>query len=72
MMVVAVEQLFDGRAARVKQWQHGKEFLRRTGYVYDPIVRLQVNKILKKGLVARYLADKDERDKAIRLIGAQR
>ena len=71
MMVVAVAQLFEGRAARVKQWQHGKEFLRRTGYVYDPFIRLQVNEILKKGLVAQYLAKKDERDKGIRLVGEQ-
>ena len=71
MMVVAVSQLFEGRAARVKQWQHGKEFLRRTGYVYDPFVRLQVNKILKNGLVATYLADKSARDKGIRLVGEQ-
>ena len=71
MMVVAVTQLFEGRAARVKQWQHGKEFLRRTGYVYDPFIRLQVNEILKKGLVAQYLANKDDRDKGIRLVGDQ-
>lgn len=71
MMVVAVAQLLENRAARVKQWQHGKEFLRRTGYVYDPFVRLQVNKNLKKGLVAQYLANKDERDKGIRLVGDQ-
>lgn len=71
MMVVAVSQLFEGRAARVKQWQHGKEFLRRTGYVYDPFVRLQVNEILKNGLVAAYLADKGARDKSIRLVGEQ-
>lgn len=71
MMVVAVTQLFEGRAERVKQWQHGKEFLRRTGYVYDPFVRLQVNKILKRGLVAQYLADKAGRDKGIRLVGDQ-
>jgi len=69
MMVVAVTQLFEERAERVKQWQHGKEFLRRTGYVYDPFVRLQVNKILEKGLVAEYLADKAGRDKGIRLVG---
>lgn len=71
MMVVAVTQLFEGRAARVKQWQHGKEFLRRTGYVYDPFIRLQVNKILKNGLVAQYLASKDDIDKGIRLVGDQ-
>ena len=71
MMVVAVAQLFEGRAARVKQWQHGKEFLRRTGYVYDPFVRLQVNTILEKGLVAQYLANKADRDKGIRLVGDQ-
>lgn len=71
MMVVAVNQLLENRAARVKQWQHGKEFLRRTGYVYDPFIRLRVNEILKKGLVAQYLSNKDDRDKGIRLVGDQ-
>lgn len=71
MMVLAVSQLFEGRAARVKQWQHGKEFLRRTGYVYDPFVRMQVNESLQKGLVVGYLADKHARDQNVRLVGEQ-
>jgi methionyl-tRNA formyltransferase len=69
MMVLAVTQLFAGAAKRVKQWQGGKEFLRRTGYVYDPYVRLQVNRSLRDGLVARYLAEKADRDAEIQLVG---
>ena len=70
MMVVALRQLLEGRAQRVPQWERGKLFLRRTGYVYRPYYRFLVNRALRNGLVAEYLECADTRDASIRLIGS--
>jgi methionyl-tRNA formyltransferase len=72
LMVRAVQQLALGQAQRVPQWQEGKLFLRRTGYVYEPRHRLLVNRKLSNGLVAEYLRHQSERDRDIRLIGDSR
>jgi hypothetical protein len=53
----------------VKQWELGKLFLRRTGYVYEPYHRVRVNGLLDRGLIAEYLTRREERDRAIRLVG---
>jgi hypothetical protein len=59
-----------GRAARVPQWEKGKLFLQRTGYRYEPWQRLEANRRLEGGLLAEYLADREARDAAVRLVGA--
>lgn len=69
LMLVAVRQLVQGRAQRVKQWEKGKLFLKRTGYVYSPYARLQANRLLKQGLIRDYLANWDVLDSGIRLVG---
>lgn len=69
MMVVAIRQLAEGRAARVKQWLEGKLFLRRTGYVYEPSLRVKANRLIESGLLRDYLAHREERDRGVRLIG---
>ena len=69
MMLVAVRQLMEDRAERVRQWELGKLFLRRTGYVYEPYHRVRVNGLLDRGLIAEYLTRREERDRAIRLVG---
>jgi len=71
LMVVALRQLAEGRAARVKQWEKGKLFLRRTGYVYEPSLRVEANQAIERGLVRRYLDEREERDRGVRLIGEQ-
>jgi methionyl-tRNA formyltransferase len=71
MMVVALKQLAEARAQRVRQWTDGKLFLRRTGYVYRPYHRLLVNRALRKGLIAQYLSDRERRDRGVRLVGEQ-
>ena len=68
-MLVAIQQLQEGRAERVKQWEQGKLFLKRTGYVYSPYERVLVNRVLKKGLIKNYLANKKSFDAAVRLVG---
>lgn len=68
-MLVAMRQLLEGRACRVPQWQSGKIYLRRTGYVYKPYLRVLANQCLKTGLVRSYLADRTRRDAAVRLVG---
>ena len=72
MLVRAAHQLQSGRAARVPQWEQGKLFLRRTGYVYEPYHRLLVNRALGRGLVRDYLAQRQSRDAGIRLVQEQR
>ena len=69
-MLVAVRQLAEHRAERVRQWAEGKLFLRRTGYVYEPYHRVRVNRMLEAGLVADYLAHREDRDRGIRLVGS--
>jgi len=69
LMVTAVRQLVEGRAERVEQWEEGRLYLRRTGYVYEPYQRVTVNRLIGQGLLARYLSSKTERDAAVRLVG---
>ncbi len=71
MLLVAIRQLIEGRAVRVKQWEQGKLFLRRTGYHYDPYLVLKVNRFLKKGLIRDYLINREKIDAGVRLIGEQ-
>ena len=68
LMMKAVHQLASGRAHRVPQWEGGKLFLRRTGYVYEPWHRLVANRLLDAGLVRRYLDEKGRRDNGVRLV----
>lgn len=72
LMLVAIRQLIEGRAARVKQWEKGKLFLRKTGYTYDPYLRVQANKLLKQGLIRGYLNNQAEIDSRVRLVGEHR
>jgi methionyl-tRNA formyltransferase len=69
MLLRAARQLQDGCALRVGQWDEGKVFLRRTGYVYEPYHRLRANRAIDRGLVRDYLADRDARDAGVRLVG---
>lgn len=69
MLLTAARQLAMQSAARVAQWEEGKLFLRRTGYVYEPWQTVLVNRLLAKGLVKDYLADKARRDAAVRTVG---
>ena len=69
LMLVALRQLAEGRAARVKQWEEGKLFLRRTGYVYEPSLRVKANRLIEQGLLRDYLQHREERDRNVRLVG---
>jgi len=71
MLLVAIRQLIEGRAIRIKQWEAGKLFLRRTGYNYHPYLRLKVNRLLKKGIISDYLRDREKIDAKVKLIGEQ-
>jgi folate-dependent phosphoribosylglycinamide formyltransferase PurN len=71
LMIIALHQLLEGRALRIKQWEEGKLFLRRTGYVYNPFHRVSVNRVLKKGLIRNYLKNRAVVDQGIRLVGDQ-
>jgi methionyl-tRNA formyltransferase len=69
-MIDAVRRLATGEADRVPQWTEGKLFLRRTGYLYEPYLHVQLNRMLSRGLIANYLERRDEFDAGIRLVGA--
>jgi len=68
-LLAGARQVLDGRAPRVRQWLEGKLFLRRTGYVYEPYHRLHANRLLRDGLVRRYLAERARRDEGIVTVG---
>jgi len=70
LMVVAVRQLIEGRAERVPQWEHGKLFLERTGYVYDPYLHVLVNHKIKNGLIREYFKHREKIDSKVVLIGS--
>ena len=67
-MIDSIYRIMDGTAPRVKQWVHGKEFLRRTGYSYNPYLRLKANRKLKASLIYHYLANKAELDQEVKII----
>ncbi len=69
LMLVAVRQIQEGRAARVRQWEEGKLFLRRTGYTFKPFLHVKVNRMIKAGLLSRYLQSKDKIDCGVRTVG---
>lgn len=69
LLVDSVAEVVGGRAARIKQWEAGKLYLKRTGYVYEPWHWFQVNRKLRRGLVRRYLANRSELDGQVRLVG---
>ena len=68
-MVQACKLLFSGHSLRVKQWQKGKLFLKRTGYVYQPAHRLAVNRLIENGLLKNYLKNQSSADHGVRTIG---
>lgn len=70
-LLEAVRWLKAGKAERVRQWEEGKLFLRRTGYVYEPWQRVQVNRLLSSGLIADYLANQASVDRNVRLVDAR-
>jgi methionyl-tRNA formyltransferase len=72
LLVQAVSDVATRSAARVPQWEAGKLFLRRTGYIYEPWHWYQVNRCLKSGLVKRYLDNRLELNQGVRLIGGGR
>jgi methionyl-tRNA formyltransferase len=69
LLLRAATQLSEGRAKRVPQWEHGKLFLRRTGYVYEPYHRLLANRMIDRGAVRDYLASRADRVAGVRVIG---
>lgn len=68
LMANAVGRLSDGTAQRVPQWEEGKLFLRRTGYTYDPSLRLTVARRLRSGLVREYLTHRETVDRDVRIV----
>jgi methionyl-tRNA formyltransferase len=73
LLLHGAELLATGRAPRVRQWEHGKLFLRRTGYVYEPWHRLQAARLLRRGLVRDYLRRQAQGDATttVRLVRAE-
>lgn len=71
MLLRACRLLQEGRAPRVRQWEEGTLFLRRTGYVYEPYQRLAANRLIAAGLVRHYLANRPARDAGLRVVGGE-
>lgn len=67
-LLKGAKAVIGGWAPRVKQWESGKLFLKRTGYVYKPFYRVLLNRALRRGLIAKYLGQCSQRDAAVRLV----
>jgi hypothetical protein len=70
LAVLALRQLENGEALpRIRQWTKGREFLRRTGYLYSPYQRVIANRKLMSGrLIEIYLQHKWNLDSAACLV----
>jgi folate-dependent phosphoribosylglycinamide formyltransferase PurN len=68
LMLACVDQAAKGHAPREKQWTKGKLFLLRTGYRFKPFQIVQVNRLLKRGLLQDYLQHQAERSADVRLV----
>ena len=68
VMLACIEKIISGRAPRVKQWESGKLFLQRTGYRYEPYLRVLANRKIQAGLLRKYLSIKPEVDKDVKLV----
>lgn len=69
LLLRGAEAAYTGRAARVAQWEAGKLFLRRTGYVYEPWHRLRANLLVASGYLKRYLRAGGHGQFDVRLVG---
>ena len=67
-MVESIRAISQGTAPRIPQWTEGKVFLRKTGYEYSPYLRLKANRMIQKGLIARYLESCENGTPDVRLV----
>lgn len=72
MLLESASDVAGGHVVQIRQWEKGKLFLRRTGYVYRPFYRVLVNRAIKRGLIRDYMQDKAGRDASVRLVGESR
>ena len=70
LLIEAAHRLEAGSAERVPQWEQGKLFLRRTGYVYEPHQRLLANRRIEQGLLRQHLGQAAGSDPSVRLVGS--
>lgn len=68
LLVDTLASVADGTSPRVSQWMPGRLYLKRTGFVYEPWHWYQVNRMLQRGLVRRYLSHSDASDREVRLV----
>lgn len=68
LLLAALGPLAEGRVTPVRQWEEGRLYLKRTGYVYEPWLHVRVNRLIRRGLIARYLARQDEIDRDVRTV----
>ncbi|MCL4809387.1 MAG: formyl transferase [Thermoanaerobaculia bacterium] len=73
LLVASLLDLEEGVAPRVRQWEPGRLFLRRTGYSYSPALRVRANELLEsEGLVSQYHAFRRNYDERIVLVASAR
>lgn len=68
LFLAALARLAEGHAPRVPQWGSGRLYLKRTGFVYEPWLRVRANRLIARGLIARYLARRAEIDREVRTV----
>jgi hypothetical protein len=73
LLMVALEDLREGCSRRVRQWTAGRLFLKRTGYVYRPRLRVMANRLLHEGgLIQQYLAHRANYDERVSIVVSAR
>ena len=68
LLIDTAKTMQRGGLEPVPQWEDGKLFLRRTGYVFEPWQRLCANLQVSRGAVKRYLAAGGHAARPVRLI----
>ena len=68
LLVHALDLIEQKSISPTPQWLHGRLFLRRTGYVFEPWLTVLANRKLQSGLLERYLRRKQHFDASARIL----
>lgn len=68
LMLAALGPLAAGKVTPVRQWEEGRLYLKRTGYRYEPWLHVRVNRMIRRGLITRYLERREEIDRGVRTV----
>ncbi|MGE0641499.1 MAG: formyl transferase [Thermoanaerobaculia bacterium] len=68
LFLEAIGLFESGSAPRVPQWEEGRLYLRRTGFVYEPWLHVRANRMIREGVIRRYLEARTVIDAQVRTV----